>query len=127
VSERQIQWWCEHQLLHPRLLGHTRFFLPHDALEVLLIAEMRRKGISLVFIRRALRFLRRELHRAPKGLAYFITDGRSYLKRVREVEIVQKAEAMNHGIYLLDIGDHIDRVTEMLEARNSKRLSAKAG
>ena len=61
VSLRQLQWWDEQKVVSPRHEGHKRIYSPAEVVEIMVIAELRRKGLSLQKIHRPLRFLQREL------------------------------------------------------------------
>ena len=54
VSLRQLQWWDERNVVSPRQEGHRRVYLPREVVKVSVIAELRRKGLSLKKIRRAI-------------------------------------------------------------------------
>ena len=81
VSRRQLQWWDERKLISPCIEDHRRVYVPEQVLEILTVAALRRKGLSLQKIRKVLRLLRRELGKrgdpvlaSPSGV-YLLTDG----------------------------------------------------
>src|SRR5947209_11684445 len=82
VSLRQLQWWDERNVVSPRQEGHRRVYLPHEVVEVSVIAELRAKGFSLQKIRRVLRFLQKEMGKrlsdavANDSEIHLITDGK---------------------------------------------------
>lgn len=61
VSRRQLQWWDERRVIPVRHVGHNREYEEFDLLQISVLAQMRRKGLSLQVIRRGLRRLQREL------------------------------------------------------------------
>src|SRR5215472_8379337 len=81
ISLRQVQWWDERKLISPHQQGHRRIYLPQDVIEIMVVAELRRKGLSLQKIRRALRFLRRKLpelgskYLSRSADLFLLTDG----------------------------------------------------
>ena len=82
ISLRQMQWWDERKLVSPRIKDHRRVYIPEQVLEILTVAALRRKGLSLQKIRKVLRLLRRELGQQGSRLlarksskVYVITDG----------------------------------------------------
>src|SRR5450756_1548266 len=83
VSLRQLQWWDEQKVVSPRHEGHKRVYLPEEAIEITVIAELRRKGFSLQKIRRVLRFLQREMGRRIGDVMtsvsdlHLVTDGKA--------------------------------------------------
>jgi DNA-binding transcriptional MerR regulator len=78
-----MQWWDERKLVSPRIKDHRRVYIPEQVLEILTVAALRRKRLSLQRIWKVLRLLRRELGRqwssllAGKSKVYVITDGNS--------------------------------------------------
>src|SRR5260370_42203844 len=83
VSLRQLQWWDERKVVSPRHEGHRRVYFAAEVIEITVIAELRRKGVSLQKIRRVLRFLQKEIGRklpqvlAPTSLPPLVTDRNS--------------------------------------------------
>src|SRR5215469_9595745 len=83
VSLRQMRWWDERKLVSPCIKDHRRVYITEQVLEILTVAALRRKGLSLQRIREILRLVRRELGRqgspllAGKSKVYVITDGNS--------------------------------------------------
>ena len=83
VSLRQLQWWDEQGLVAPTRRGGRRSYQLHEVIEVALIAELRRKGLSLQKTRRMLRRLDRELGGrlfetvTNGGEMHLLTDGRT--------------------------------------------------
>src|SRR5271167_4671270 len=83
VSLRQLQWWDERNVVSPRQEGHRRVYLPHEVVEVSVIAELRAKGFSLQKIRRVVRFLQKETGKrlsdavANDSDVHLITDGKN--------------------------------------------------
>ena len=84
-SLRQLQWWDERKLISPRQEGHRRVYLPEQVIEIMVVAELRRKGLALQKIRRVVHFLRREMAvlvkkhlSSPAEGLYLLTDGKSW-------------------------------------------------
>jgi len=75
VTPRQIQWWDEKRIVRPLLIGHRRVYTAQDAIEVMMVAKLRDKGVSLQRIRRVLYGLKR----VSKGEVSEIMSGRSDL------------------------------------------------
>src|SRR5581483_9471205 len=68
VSLRQLRWWDEREVVSPAKDGHRRLYVPEQVLEILTMADLRRKGLSLQKVRRILRLLRRELEQQGSRL-----------------------------------------------------------
>ncbi len=58
TSLRQLQWWDERKLISPRQEGHKRLYHPEQLIEIMVVAELRRKGLTLQKIRWVMRFWR---------------------------------------------------------------------
>lgn len=69
VSLRRLQWWDESRLVRPRQVGHSRQYTLDEVFTVAIVAEMRRKGLSLQKIRNLLR----RVNKAQGD--YLVTDG----------------------------------------------------
>jgi DNA-binding transcriptional MerR regulator len=54
ISQRQIQWWAEHDVVPVNLIGGWRCFNPADLQKIFILADLRRKGVSLQSARRLL-------------------------------------------------------------------------
>ena len=44
VTFRQLQWWDERKIISPGQQGHRRLYAVSDAIGMMVIAELRRKG-----------------------------------------------------------------------------------
>jgi DNA-binding transcriptional MerR regulator len=77
ASLRQLQWWDEHKLLHPaEKYGHRRGYSSEDVERIMVIMELRKRGVSIQRIRGILAKVIRETLRKPNsGREYIITDG----------------------------------------------------
>jgi MerR HTH family regulatory protein len=47
VSLRQLQWWDERKLISPHQEGHRRVYLREGVIEIMVVAELRRRGLAL--------------------------------------------------------------------------------
>jgi len=59
VSQRSLQWWDEKGLVSPPIVGHARDYTPWHLMQVALVAELRKRGASLLECRFALKELTR--------------------------------------------------------------------
>jgi DNA-binding transcriptional MerR regulator len=117
VSLRQLQWWDEQGVVSPVQRGHRRMYQLHEVVEVSLITELRRKGISLQKIRRVLRFLKKEL--GPQFLAavqdgtevHLLTDGKTLFLETNHSSIVDILKNAEQPIIGVCISDQIERLT----------------
>jgi len=130
ISLRQLQWWDERKLVSPHQEGHRRVYVPEQVLEILTVAVLRRKGVSLQKIRRILRLLRRGLGhqdsnvRSANPKLYLVTDGNSiFIEDQPEIILNRLAEA-NKPMYLVSLSEQMKRITseETLRRYRSKQL-----
>jgi len=117
VTLRQLQWWDERNVVSPRQDGHRRIYLPHEVVEISVIAELRRKGFSLQKIRRVLRFLQKDMgKRLGEALSadsdvHLLTDGKSiYLEDTSE-RIVDLLKAAKQPMFLVCVTDQVRRLS----------------
>lgn len=116
VSQRQVQWWDEMDVVSPRHQGHRRIYIPEQVVEVTIIAELRRKGYSLQKIRRILRMLRRDIaHRVAMMFVenpecYLLTDGKSISICNKPERIIDLLKTARGPISLVCISDIVSKV-----------------
>ncbi|MGI8742657.1 MAG: MerR family transcriptional regulator [Bryobacteraceae bacterium] len=116
VSLRQLQWWDERGLISPHHESHRRFYQPLEVLEILIMTELRRKGLSLGKLRGTLRFLKREIEphiiRAAddKTDLYLATDLKSFHLEQRAEGILQLFTKARHPMFLVCVSDHLKRL-----------------
>ena len=116
VSLRQIQWWDERKVVSPRHEGHKRVYLPQKAIEITVIAELRRKGFSLQKIRRVLRFLQREMGRrlsdvlSAQSDLHLVTDGKSIFLEDQQARIIDILKNAKHPMFLVCVSDQARRL-----------------
>ncbi|MEX2260548.1 MAG: MerR family transcriptional regulator [Bryobacteraceae bacterium] len=122
VSLRQLQWWDEQNVVSPRHDGHRRVYLPHEVVEVTVIAELRRKGFSLQKIRRVLKYLQKEMGKrfadALRGDSeiHLLTDGKSIYLEDSESRVIDLLKNARQPMFLVCVTDQVRR----LEAESRK-------
>ncbi len=118
VSLRQLQWWDERSVVSPRQDGHKRVYLPHEVLEVSVIAELRRKGFSLQKIRRVLRFLQKDMgKRLSEALksdseTHLLTDGKSIYLEDAPDRIIDLLKNARQPMFLVCVSDQVRRLAQ---------------
>ncbi len=125
VSLRQLQWWDEQGVVSPMQRGHRRLYQLHEMVEVALITELRRKGISLQRIRKVLKFLKNEfgarymaaIH--DGGEVHLLTDGENlYLENSHKV-IVNILKNADQPLIGVCISDQVERLTAKFEGKKA--------
>jgi DNA-binding transcriptional MerR regulator len=116
VSLRQLQWWDERKLVSPPIEDHRRVYTSDQVLEILIVAALRGKRLSLLKIRKVLRFLRRESVQQRKNLtakskSYLITDGKSVFVDDQPERILNRIADAARPIYLICLTDLMKRLT----------------
>lgn len=76
VSLRQLQWWDERDVVNPQHIGHSRQYTERQVVEILAIAELRRKAVSLQVVRRVLHTMKRKIRDAEslEGVYILMTE-----------------------------------------------------
>ena len=126
VSLRQLQWWDEQKVVSPNHEGHKRIYLPEEAVEITVIAELRRKGFSLQKIRRVLRFLQREMGRRLGDVLnsasdlHLVTDGKSIYLEDRSEKIIDILKNASQPMFLVCVSDQVRRLGAPAEAAARK-------
>lgn len=117
VSLRQLQWWDEQGVVSPVQRGHKRIYQLHEVIEIGLITELRKKGVSLQKIRKVLRFLQKQL---GKGLfeavrngneVHLLTDGKNLYLEDSHKNIVDILNNSRQPIISVCITDQVRRLT----------------
>jgi DNA-binding transcriptional MerR regulator len=127
VTVRQLQWWDERKLVSPRHEKHRRLYLPSEVLEILLAAELRRKGLSLLKIRSVIRLVRREANlglpdrAGGKRELYLLTDGKSVHLEEGPERVVGRLKTARHGVLLVSVSELVKRLASELGSRSSDR------
>jgi DNA-binding transcriptional MerR regulator len=131
LSARQLQWWHARKLFVPSVPPHRteaggfteRRYTPVELLELMVLADLRRRGFSLAGIRRLLAVLRTRfkarLFEAIEGggpVTLYI-DGRQIFARTEAGELYNVLH--NPGQPLLMVGE--DLKLRQLTAREGKR------
>ena len=117
VSLRQLQWWDERKVVSPRHEGHRRVYDPQEVLEIIVIAELRRKGFSLQKIRRVLRYLAREVGKRVGEILsgetpfHLLTDGRSIYLEDRQERVIDILKNARQPMFLVCLSDQARRLT----------------
>ncbi|PWU06326.1 MAG: MerR family transcriptional regulator [Terriglobia bacterium] len=116
ISLRQLQWWDERKVVTPRKEDHRRIYAPPQVLEVLIVASLRRKGLSLQKIRRVLRLLRRELASLqgktwePGSRLYILTDGQSLHLEAHPERALKTLTAATRAMHVVSLSDQMKRL-----------------
>lgn len=116
VSLRQLQWLDERKLVSPPIEDHRRVYTGEQVLEILTVAALRRKGLSLKKIRKVLRLLRRELGQqgrilVAKSNSYLVTDGNSLFVDDQPEGVLDRIADSKHATYLVCLTDLMKRIT----------------
>jgi DNA-binding transcriptional MerR regulator len=126
VSLRQLQWWDERNVVSPRQDGHRRVYLPHEVIEVSVIAELRRKGFSLQKIRRVLRFLQKDMGKrlsdalATEAEIHLLTDGKSIYLEEAPDRIIDLLKSARQPMFLVCVTDQVRRLTAAMQKKPAR-------
>jgi DNA-binding transcriptional MerR regulator len=111
ISLRQLQWWDEKKVVSPNQDGHKRLYQPNEVVEIVVIAELRRKGLPLQKIRRILRFLDRELNKRLETVfrgaseLHLLTDGKIAYLEENQDSIINLLKRARQPMYLVCVSD----------------------
>ena len=129
VSLRQLQWWDEQKVVSPRHEGHKRVYLAEEAIEIAVIAELRRKGFSLQKIRRVLRFLQKEMGKRLVEILgadsdmHLVTDGKSIYLEADNDSIIDILKNADQPMFLVCVTDQVKRLGATATAEVPARKS----
>lgn len=118
VTLRQLQWWDETGVLAVGRKGRRRVWRAPEVLEVLLAAELRRKGLSLRVVSRLLRAARRPLEELVEALLdqqsalYLLTDGRTAHLERDERAVIERLKTARRPMLLVSVSDQAARLRQ---------------
>jgi hypothetical protein len=87
--------------------------------EIIVIAELRRKGFSLQKIRRVLRFLQKEMGRrlgdvlSADSKLHLLTDGKSIFLEDQQDRIIDLFKNARQPMFLVCVSDQVKRLDEV--------------
>jgi DNA-binding transcriptional MerR regulator len=123
VTARQLQWWDERGVVKPERIGHRRLYSMQNVMEMAVICELRRKGLSLQGVRKVMRFLQREF---GKGLGeivgrnsdvHLLTDGTHLYLETSARQIVDILKDSSQPILGICLSDAVRQVRAEVVAR----------
>ncbi len=132
VSLRQLQWWDEQGVVSPVQKGHRRIYQLHEVVEVGLITELRRKGVSLQRIRKVLHFLKEEmgaqfLSAVQDGNeVHLLTDGDNLYLEDSHKTIVDILKNADQPIIGVCISDQVERLSSALKPKKGVKTERQA-
>ncbi len=107
VSLRQLQWWDERRVVQPHHSGHRRVYELGETVEICVIADLRKKGVSLQSIRRSLA----TLHRLGQDSAQFLVlSGRNVRLLTSPADVVAWLVKAYDAATVVSIADQRARV-----------------
>jgi len=118
VTLRQLQWWDERRIISPRQQGHRRWYVVSDVIGMMVIGELRRKGLSLQKIRRLVRPVRREVERrldqllSGKSELYLLSDGTSSHFEDQPARIIERLKNSRKGLAVVCLSDMGKRLAD---------------
>ena len=133
LSARQLQWWDARRLFAPHVAprrtsagGYTeRRYTPVDLLELMVLADLRRQGVSVAQLRLLLEALRRQfnirLYEAlgADGPVMLLTDGRDVFGRTPAGELFNLVRDPLQP--LLVISEHVKLRNVTVRGKRKKR------
>lgn len=132
VSLRQLQWWDEQGIVTPLQKGHRRLYHMREVVEVILITELRRKGISLQKIRKVLSHLQKVhgdmfyIPRKNDAELHLLTDGDTVFLEDSDRRIVNIMKQSNQPMVAVCISDQISRLASRTGLRKQVKSATKA-
>jgi DNA-binding transcriptional MerR regulator len=122
VTLRQLQWWDERNILSPQQQGRRRLYEPSGVIGMMVIAELRRKGVSLQKIRRLARTVRREIEKRRSQLLdgkselFLLTDGKTSSFENDPARVIEVLKRSRKPLLLVSISDQANRMLEFQRA-----------
>jgi DNA-binding transcriptional MerR regulator len=117
VSLRQLQLWEEKRIATASRSGRIRLYTASEALFVVVVAELRRRGLSSQRLRRLSAVLRQLLDdrlvaRNPPGSSYILTDGRRVQFADSQNKTLELVSNFSRPIVCISIANCLDHVND---------------
>lgn len=139
LSARQLQWWASRRLFAPAVAtrrteagGFTeRRYTPVDLLELMVLADLRRRGLSVGRIRLLLETLRDKfgirLFEAIGGAGRItlLTDGREIYARTSDGEFINLLRAPDQPLLVVGDVPLLKELTAKTRPRRKKKAAAR--
>jgi DNA-binding transcriptional MerR regulator len=116
VSLRQLQIWEEKRVAMASRSGRVRLYTASQALFVVVVAELRRRGLSFQRLRRLSALLRQSLvdhgiaERRPSVCAFLLTDGRQIQFADSPNKTCELVSNFFRPMVCVNLGDCLDRI-----------------
>jgi|TARA_B100000315_G_scaffold220610_2_gene223449 DNA-binding transcriptional MerR regulator len=139
LSARQLQWWDAKKVLAPTVASHRtaaggfteRRYSPVELYELLVLADLRRRGFSVHRIRELLRTLKRQfgvrLYDTIRGGGdvTLLTDGREIYARTSKGEFFNLLREPGQPLLVLGEGEGLKELSSRARAKRPKKRAAK--
>jgi len=116
ISQRQLQVWEEKRVVMASREGRVRLYTASQALLVIILAELRRRGLSFQRLRTLAATLRQllsdyRLHeRAPVLGGFILTDGRQVYFADSQNKICELVSNFFRPIVCVNLADCLERI-----------------
>lgn len=141
LSARQLQWWNARRLFTPAIAskrtaagGFTeRRYTPVDLLELMVLADLRRQGLSVARIRLLLETLRDRFGIrlfdavGGAGAITLLTDGTEIYARMPGGEFINVLRAPDQPLLVIGEGLPLRQLTARTKPQSRKKKKGKAG
>lgn len=123
ITPRQLQWLDDKGILKPDHVGRNRVYDTHHALLMMIVGQMRAKGMKLAYVRAALPNINRDLKRNKnKAIAYLLLGVKTYLGLFGNVHAVLWAltDTVKQPCWIVDVA----RIYDLLAADSTVGTAA---
>ncbi|HJO37027.1 MAG: MerR family transcriptional regulator [Vicinamibacterales bacterium] len=138
LSARQLQWWDAKNVLAPTVASHRtaaggfteRRYSPVELYELLVLADLRRRGFSVHRIRELLRTLERQfgvrLYDTIRdgGDVTLLTDGREIYARTSKGEFFNLLREPGQPLLVLGEGEGLKELSSRARSKRPKKRTA---
>lgn len=123
VSLRQLQWWDERGVAQPVQNGHRRLYSRQLAILVMIVAELKRKGVTLHDIRKALPGIKKALatryDKLPDLILALDAAGKVTASIVPAAILTLLVEASS-AMWVIHVGDLANRLPQIPKSEFDK-------
>ena len=116
VSLRQLQWWDEQGVVRPRREGHRRLYHASQVARVLLIAELRKRGLALNRMAHLLKGpVLKQIEERRVGERFLVGNSKAMYIIDSRSELVDDLKRATVPLFVLSVPDVLQPLTAAMQ------------
>lgn len=124
ITARKLQWWDEQGIVCPERQGRRRLYSPDDVTELLIIADLLRRGFTMQRVRKVMALLQKEFKKRlvdtvrKHAECHLVTDGERIYLRTSQKQFVDLVKDSQQPILAVCLSDKVREVRLGIEKKS---------